>query len=253
MSKILNKTLFACVLVFMQVMLSSAYADPKSNNIADAWIMVPNAGQEGEFEKAFNAHLKFRAAKGDPRSWHTYVAVTGSNLNHYIVRYCCTKWGDIDAYNEWSDNNEVQQHWNANVAQYVESYQHHFDELDLENGKWPEKDPGFKYFGITDYKVKAGHGQSTAEGIKALSSNAKDMKWPYSWAWIWAVSGESNLSLVIPYKNYADMTDPEITFDKALATHLGSEEKAGEILKAWSNNFKKTSYTIYRLREDMSM
>lgn len=57
--------------------------------IADSWTMVPKAGHEDQFETALKEHLAMRSEKGDSRQWMTYTPVTGSDLNHYVVRSCC--------------------------------------------------------------------------------------------------------------------------------------------------------------------
>ena len=79
------------------------------------------------------------------------------------------------------------------------------------------------------------------------------MKWPYSWSWSRKIGGKEGLSLVVPYKNYAGMTPPDKSFAKMLSEHLGDEAKADKIFKSWSDNFHSTTYTVYVLRDDLSM
>jgi hypothetical protein len=253
MSNVILKTFAASCLVIMQLLLSTATAADKPDSLADVWMMVPNAGQQAEFEAAFKKHLALRAEKGDPRKWNTYTPTVGDNLNVYVVRFCCTKFKDIEAYQKWESDSKIQQDWNKNVDQYVQSYQHGYSRLDFDNSNWPEDDEGFKYFAVTDYQVKMGHGKSIEEGKKVLSDNAKAMKWPYSWSWTWQIGGHERLSLVVPYKDYAGMTPPDKSFARVLAEHLGDEAKANKIFKSWSDNFHATKYTVYVLRDDLSM
>lgn len=253
MSNVIVKTFAASCLVIMQLLLNTATAADKPNSLADVWVMVPNAGQQANFEAAFKKHIAFRAEKGDPREWKTYTPTIGNDLNFYVVRFCCTKFKEIEAYQKWESDNKIQQDWNNNVNQYVASYRHGFNRLDFDNSNWPENNNDFKYFAVTDYQVKMGHGKSIEEGKKVLSDNAKAMKWPYSWSWSWRIGGTEGLSLVIPYKNYAGMTPPDKSFAKALTEHLGDEAKAEKIFKSWNDNFHATKYTVYVLRNDLSM
>ncbi|KGJ90492.1 hypothetical protein [Thalassotalea sp. ND16A] len=254
MSKLITKTLACSMLIMVQMLFGTvSAAEAKPDSLADLWIVVPNPGQNEKFEQAFKQHIKFRAEKGDPRPWKTYVPVVGKNLNYYAVRFCCTKFNDIESYVTWGTDNKIQAHWNMNVDQYVAHYEHYYSRVDFENSNWPEGEQGYKYFGVTDYSAKMGKGKSISAGKKMLSDNAKAMKWPYSWSWSWQIGGDGNLSLVIPYNDYAGMTPPDKSFAKVLAEHLGDEAKAGEIFKQWSDNFHSTNYTVYRLRDDMSM
>ena len=232
-------------------MVLAAHHKPAS--LADVWVMVPNHGQQVAFEKAFIKHVKFRASKGDPRTWKVYRPAIGTDMGRYIVRYCCTKWKEVDGYQQWQTDNKVLEHWNANVAQYVDHYQHFYSRIDMKNSHWPKESKGFKYFAVTSYQLKMGSAKSVAEGKKLLSDNAKAMKWPYLWSWGNTIGGKGGLSLVIPYKNYAEMTPPDKTFSEALAAHMGDEAKAAKVLTAWSQNFESTEYTVYRLDEKLSM
>ena len=253
MSKVIFKTFIVSLLAIMQFSFSAFAADEKPPSLADAWIIVPNAGQQAQFEQAFKEHIKYRASKGDPREWNTYVPVIGNNLNFYVVRFCCTAFKDVESYIKWDNDNKINEHWNKNVGQYVESYQHYYSRLDFTNSNWPEGDTNYRYFAVTDYKAKMGAGKSISDGKKMLSETAKAMKWPYSWSWSWQIGGEGGLSLVIPYEGYAGMAPPEKSFAAAFSEQIGDEKKAADALKSWSDNFHSTSYTVYAIRDDMSM
>ncbi|MFT5789595.1 MAG: hypothetical protein ACI8SJ_001713 [Shewanella sp.] len=253
MKKILFKTFACSIFVILALVNTAAAAEAKPDSLADAWVMVPNHGQEAAFETAFMKHVQFRASKGDPRAWKVYRPAIGTGMDRYIIRYCCTQWKDVDAYLKWQADNKILDDWNANVAQYVKHYEHFYSEIDMANSNWPQDTKDFRYFAVTNYQVKVGSGKGVADGKKWLSDNAKAMKWPYSWSWADAIGGEGGLSLVIPYKDYAGMTPPDKSFSETLATHLGDEAKAGAALKAWSDNFHSTTYTVYRLVDELSM
>ncbi|PKG55417.1 hypothetical protein [Shewanella sp. GutDb-MelDb] len=253
MKKILFK-IFTCSLLAMMALMNTAVAaDAKPDSLADVWVMVPNHGQESAFETAFIKHVQFRASQGDPRAWKVYRPTIGTGMDRYIIRYCCTQWNDVDGYQKWQADNKILDDWYANVAQYIHHYEHFYSRLDIENSNWPQDSEEFKYFAVTNYREKMGSSKGIAAGKKLLSDNAKAMKWPYSWSWADSIGGEGGLSLVIPYNNYAGMTPPDKSFAEVLATHMGDEAKAGAALKAWSDNFHSTTYTVYRLVDELSM
>ncbi|MCL1049153.1 hypothetical protein L2755_05885 [Shewanella abyssi] len=253
MKKNLFKTFtYSCILMLALLNVANA-AHHKPDSLADVWVMVPNAGQQAAFETAFIKHIQFRASKGDPRAWKVYRPAIGTGMDRYIIRYCCTKWKDVDGYLQWQADNKILDDWYANVAQYLGHYEHFYSRIDAKNSHWPDDTKDFKYFAVTNYKAKMGSVKSIAEGKKLLSDNAKAMKWPFFWSWADSIGGKGGLSLVIPYKNYAEMTPPDKSFSQALAAHMGDDAKAGAALKAWSENFHSTTYTVYRLVEELSI
>lgn len=233
------------------VLAAPVFAD-SHENVADSWRVVVKDGHDQEFEEAYKAHLKHRKRKGDTRAWKTYAPILGDDLNHYVIRYCCVSYAEMDGYRAWSVDKKMNDHWNDNVDPHVESYRHYFSELDLENNNWPEEDPGYTMFGVTQWKVKSGRGGAAAAAKKSLSDHAKDGGWPRNWAWSDRIGGKDVLTLVSPYMNYADMKGPEGGFVGFLAGRVG-EEAAGKMLSGFSENFHGSSYTVYRLMDEMSM
>jgi hypothetical protein len=226
-----------------------AQEDPP--NIVDAWVVVPKEGHGAQFEQAFKKHIAMRAEKGDPRSWQIYVPVTGDDLNRYVIRYCCFEWKDQDAYIKWGQSAGTGEHWADIVDPHVAHYEHYFGEIDMENSHWPEQGPP-AYVGATDFRIKMGAGPAMQADKAAMSKAAKEMNWPYSWSWGSRVGGESSMTLVVPYENYAAMEPPEKTFAEALSEKMGAED-AGALFQSWTGHFEKVTYTIWRHREDMSM
>ena len=214
--------------------------------------MVVKDGHYDQFEKALKAHLKHRAKNGDSRVWKTYTPIIGDDLNHFIVRYCCVSYADMDDYQKWSNKEKMNDHWNETVDPHIANYQHYFMRIDSENSNWPEDDSMYKMFGVTSWSEKQGHGAAIAKSKKALSDAAKKDNWPRYWSWSDRVGGDGGLTLVTPYKNYADMESPDGGFGAFLARHVG-EEAAGEMLSGFSDNFDGSQYSVYRLVDELSM
>lgn len=221
-------------------------------DLADAWIVQVKDGHDDQFEKALKSHLKYRGDKGDPRAWQTYAPVIGDDLDFYVIRYCCVTYADMDGYQKWTVDNKTTDHWNKNVDPHIAKYQHFLARLDFENGNWPEDSSKYKMFGVTSWDKKQGHAGKIAASKKSISDAAKSGGWPRYWAWSDQIGGEGGLTLVTPYKNYAEIEGPKGGFLGFLAKQHG-EEKAGKMLNDFSSNFHSSSYTVYRLRDDLSM
>lgn len=230
--------------------LSLFSADEKPPAIAEMWVVEVDSKDFGAFEEAFKKHMKYRESKGDPRKWQIYTPHTGEKMNRYIIRSCCFKWPEMDAYVKWSQDSKASENWNKGAGQFAKSYAHHYSWIDHENGNWPNDGKPFKFVGVRTFKVK--HGANASEGVKAISKVAKDMGWKERWGWAYSMSGPSTVSLVFPFENFADMTPPSPSFGEAAGKHLGSKEKLEELFDDFDGNFKGSTYIIYNYRSDLS-
>ncbi|QIZ76757.1 hypothetical protein [Ferrimonas lipolytica] len=224
-----------------------------ANDLADMWVITPKEGKRTEFEKAFKQHVAFREKQNDPRSWQVFTPAVGADLDHYIVRACCFSWADMDSYRDWAGNAKTGEHWQTNVNQLVGKVSHYLSELDAENSHWPEDAPDYRYFEVVSLYPKQGHGSEIGKDMKAISDAAKAMEWDEHWAWRWTIGGPTELTLVFPYTNWADMKQPEPSFAERLAKQMDSEDEAKALMQRWSKHFKHSESTIYRHNAEMSM
>lgn len=221
-------------------------------SLSESWIMDLKDGKAMEFEQAFKTHVAHRAELKDPRSWRVYVPVLGDELDRYVIRSCCFGWQGLDEYRQWTKDKNPMTDWQQNVDILVDKYEHYLSVVDEDNSQWADE-VKYQFVGVTHYKVKQGHWQAMEADKKMLSEAAKTQKWPYSWSWGASVGGEGSITLAVPYQSYAQMEAPEPGFAKMLATHLGDEDKAKEVLQRWSSHFDSTHYALYEWREDLSM
>ncbi len=238
------------LLVFSAPALGDKHEAPP--DIADTWFVEVKGGMDDKFTEALKAHMEYRLKKGDARKYRTYLPVIGDDLNHYVIRYCCTSYEDMDAYTEWGKKAKVGDHWNDNVDQYVASYQHRLQKVDYANSNWPAEEPGFQLYGVTMYQHKMGKVGSIEAAKKALSDAAKAGEWPRYWSFLKDIGGDGRHALVTPFMNYSDMKPPEENFYQFLSRNHGAE-KADAMLAAWTDNFDSTTYTVYRYLPDLSM
>jgi hypothetical protein len=128
--------------------------------------------------------------------------------------------------------------------------------VDWSNSHWNEGADSSRLYGVTEWAIKGGHGAGFAAAREKMSQIAINQGWANTernWAWMTTVGGRSTESIVIPYKNYADMAPGEESFFQFLSKHLGSEEAAGDLLKSLSAASWGSSYTVWEHRPDLSM
>ncbi|WP_417445721.1 hypothetical protein [Kangiella sp.] len=246
----LIKTAILALFAFLLNPLTLFAAEEKPPALVSMWAMDVKQGSEKDFEAAFKSHIKARQKAGDTRSWQVYTPHTGSHFNRYIIRYCCFKWADQDAYSKWADNSKIMSDWENGAGKHVERYEHHYSWVDMENSHWND-DVSYQFVGVRTYYLKPD--SDVSDSVKEISDLAKAIKWDRNWGWNYSVTGPSRLQLAFPFKNFADMQPPEPSFGDLAEKHLGSEDKVDKIFDRFSQSYSKTKYNIYRHRPELSI
>ncbi len=243
----LSKLVLLCsILAF----IPSAFAQVKAPEmLAETWVMTPKAGAGAELEKALKKHTAHRNKLEDPRDWQVFSQVLGNDLGSILVRSSGFTWADMDSYEAWSRDKNPQKHFNEYVDPAVSNYGHYLFTMDIANSHWPEGTE-YNFVGVTTYVVKAGHYAAMKKDLKLMSDAAKSPDWPYNWLWYESVS-DGDLSLAVPFNNYADMAPAEQTFREFLTKTMESKEKADELIGSWMSHFESTQYMVYRHRKDL--
>ena len=222
-------------------------------NMAETWIVNIKPDMAAEFEAAFKNHMAVRTAAAEDRDWNVYSPAVGSDLGFYAIRTCCNHWADFDGYDVWEmENPGVGADWDANVDQFVASYEHYFTNLDFENSNWPEDGAEFPLIGVTYWYVKPGAAGAMNAAKAKMSQLAKEHGWPRNWSWGSGVGGSPSISLASPFENWAGMQAPEQNFADFLTEHMGSQEAALELLSTFSTSASSSTYTVYRHRPDLT-
>lgn len=243
--------------LFAFTITSTSAADKKDagmeemGNIATVWLMWPKAGAEAKFENALKEHAAWRKSAGENMSWSMYQPVVGKDLGYYGIRSGNHHWKDFDANAAWHKSAKADEAFARDVGPFVERVEHYFEQSDLEDSHWIESDD-YRYFGVTDYAPKSGTGADREDAIKKIHKAVTDAKWPYGYEINYGIGGEDRMTVVVGYKSYADMADPDPSMGKVLATSLGSEDAAKATLKQFSSSVEGSEYTVYEYRADLS-
>ena len=247
-------SLFAYLFVLLPLAGQAADQPPR---LAEMWTMTPKADDSAAFWEGMEAHMKFRTEAGDPRTWKGYTPLLGENLSMFAVRFCCFNWADADAHREWDKNNpEVNKHFNEHVAPHVESWGHYIDEVSWVNSNIKRDWGPYRLFGATEFKLKPGMAGQFDEVRDKISQIALNQGWAtpeHPWIWASSVGGEPSETIVIPYRNYAEMDRDEETFFNFLSRVMGSDEAAEELFQKMAASIESQSYQIWELQEEVSM
>lgn len=224
-------------------------------NLASAWTVHPKAGKTAEFMAAVAVHMAFRKEAGDSRGWNVYRPVIGDDVGVTGFRYCCFDWADEDAYGAEDAAKGLSDHWNANVDQYVERYEHYLVELDHDNSHWNDGAGPFSYYGVTSWYIPPGSGADFNAMKAKMSTLAKENGWAtedHNWSWSTRIGGKNVESIVIPHENYASMAPPEQTFYAFVVEQVG-EEAANEMFGAFNKAAGHSKFTVWQHIKELSI
>jgi len=232
-------------------------ADDEPGSIVEMWVIVPKAGHETELNAALEKHMAFRSEQGDPWQWVAYTPLLGEDLGRVAVRSCCHKWADVDTYAEWSkSNSQVGAHFGEHVAPHVEKYEHYFEKIDWANSHWNSEGGPYKFYGVTEFAIKAGHDAEFTAALEKMSQIAIEQGWANddrNWIWSSTIGGKSVVSIVVPYENFAGMAGSGEDFGAFLARQLGSAEAAADLMKQFSGSTWGSDYQIWVHETELSM
>lgn len=219
--------------------------------IAEFWIFWPKAGKAPEFEAAVKAHVAWLKQAGDKFVWEAYQPVVGTDITYFTYRSGQHQWADLDTEAAWDAANKSDEVFNRNVGPLVERYQHFFAEEDYANSHWVES-PDYRYFSVNEHKLKPGASGAIAAAIGKIHQGLEAGGWPMSYSISRSIGGSGGLTLVFPYKSYADMDDPKPGFMAVLAKGMGTAEAAQKAMTEFDDSVTETNTTIYKVRPDLS-
>lgn len=158
---------------------------------------------------------------------------------------------DMDAYQAFED--KANEHWDSTVDQYVQSYSSWISRADEEIESWPE-DLEANLIQVFTYHVKPGHDQQFNEAMQKIHEGLVEVNWSEPYAVDRVVSGAPGtlVSLVLPFRDFADMADPEKSFDAALAEAHGKGE-AGKLMEQISDAYDHVDEVLVRVDPELSL
>lgn len=241
----------ASALLFSTLAIAQQPERPGPGNVADTWIMWPKDGRQMDFETAVRNHAAWRKQNGERFVWQIYQPIVGDDLTYYVIRSGGHHWADFDANREWGRSAKAGEEFDRTVGQHVARIEHYFDETLEQFSHWQESED-YRYFGVSELQLKPGmYGQMTDELAK-LHKAAVDGNYSRSFSVLLNIGGDGGMLVVWPYRNYAEMAQPEPSIMKLMADSLGSEAAARETMTRLQSSFEDARFTIYVHRADLS-
>ncbi len=218
--------------------MSSAVAQDKEKkgNIAQVVMITAKEGHSKELESAITEYHHFMGKKPGAMRWQWYEIMTGPDTGKYLARTGDHNWADFDAEHDWDDESGAK--FTSLVQPHVESAVRTFTSTN-DIGNWPESMDGYEYFSVSHWYINPGQSSAFYEGLKKATETLKANNFPGYYGFINVVSGGMGnaISLVIPYKNYADMVPIKPGFMDIMNKAMG-EDKAKAFVADWGSTYK---------------
>jgi hypothetical protein len=223
----------------------------KPGPVASLWILWPKAGHEMQFEAAAKEHAAWRKQAGEGWVWESYQPVVGRDLSYYVYRSGEHHWADLDANEAWGMKSKVQEAFQKTMGPHVERFEHYIAVDDQEHSHWvPAED--YKYFQVIEYSLNGGAEGAVAEAIDTVHKGLMAGGWTHSYAISRTTGGEGALTLVFPYRSYAEMEEPKPGIMEVLAKGTGSAEAGMAAMQKFDGGMKSSNTTLYLFRPELS-
>ena len=126
--------------------------------------------------------------------------------------------------------------------------------MDTTNINWPSNFEEVNLISVTTYHIEPGRGRAFTEAVNKYHTAFTEHKREGHYAFEWNVNGSTGpaVSLILPYKNWADMQGPDESFGAFMVRVMGSEE-AQKLSEQFNSTYHSTESLVVQVRRDLSV
>ncbi len=247
-----NKKLLVGLFAAFWMSLISQSLFAQANNLAKIYFLKVKSGHDVEFVAALKEHAEWRKQAGDPWTWYVYQIVNGKNLGDFVIRSSGHSWADLDSYEEFLAKGAVE--FNKNVGPQIKSISNAITAGDTTNFNWYPNSNDVNLISVTTYHLKPGQGRAFTQAVNKYHTAIKENNRETYYAFAWTVNGGPGprVTLVLPYKNWAEMQGPDESLRAFMVRILGSEE-AQQLSDEFNSTYNSLESSVLRVRRDLSV
>jgi hypothetical protein len=173
-------------------------------------------------------------------------------LGEFVIRSGGHTWADLDNYMEFSLKSV--ENWTSNVVPHIETISNVITRVDTTNISWFQNADDVNLLSIITYHLKPGQEQVFNQAVSKIHKAIQENNREGHYAFEWNVNGGPlpTVSLVLPFRNWADMQGPEEPFGVFMARVLG-EEGAKQLWSDLNSTYHTMESVIIRVRRDLSV
>jgi hypothetical protein len=236
------------------VMLIGIPAHAQDNTYARGYAVTAKDGMVAQFEAALKSHVQWRSENNDPWTWSVSAVEVGEHLGEYSIRSGGHSWADFDAYDA-GFGPEGLVHWNATVAPLVESIASTVTTTDQALSNPPPAGTPYAFVTVTTFHVRPGRELQFNQAITSATEILREHNWGGHYLWSSFVLGGGTgpvMRLVSFHASWADMADPDPSFEAIMMQALGEEGFLEWVYELGQTYRGIESYTLRR-RPDLGV
>ena len=248
----MKRSIALSLVLFIFALAAPAMAgDEDQGQLAISYMLQPKDGHESQFEEALKKQVAWYAEQNDQWTWTCWQWITGENFGKYIFRSGGHHWADWDTRGDLSAKawNHFVEHGKPHVATMTSSINTGFDKI----SQWPEDYGEVPYVSVINFHIKMGKSRDFFNLLERIHKTVVKAEWPEPFWWSTTVSGGKMgvYTLVLPYKNWADMDEPETPFWKMMEKTAGRGE-ADSIRQGFIDCVEKQTSALAMFRPELS-
>lgn len=229
-----------------------AWSQPQTASVGRVYGMTPKPGMVKQFEEGRKRHMDWHRKQNDTWTWDTWVVETGPNTGNYISTTLDHSFKDFDTWEAKLGAGDTADS-ETNVAPYLGFNDNSFWMLRADISRMPTGNPTAKMLEVNHYLLKPDGGPQFGAAAKKIHEAIVKSNWPVNYAWYSLVDGGEgpHWVLLIYMNGWADLAEPEPSFDTMLKNAVGPEEFAN-LMQGITKSIKRQWTEVIRHRPDLS-
>ena len=228
------------------------WAQTEEGHLSRGFYVKVKPGGAAAFEAGLKAHIQWRKSQGDTWTWAVYQVINGEATGDYMIRSAAHTWEDFDKYQPFLD--KMAPHFYASVGDSILGIESSIGTTATEISMIPPSFEGYTLFQLITFHIRPDQQQAFRAAIGQVHATLVKANWPGYYIWVYPINGGSGpeVTLVLPFKSFADMKQPEKTLPQVLTEALGEAEATG-LMQKFDNSVRGEDSGMIRFRPDLSL
>ncbi len=221
-------------------------------NVGRVQVFVPKPGMTKQFEEGRKRHSEWHRKQNDQWTWEVWQVTAGDATGAYLSLSFGHTWKDFDSWGakfEQADLADSATNMDPYVAGGPSSVWRFMTNL----SRPPESKEPPKMAEVIHFIIKPGGASDFMYAIRKIHEAIGKTNWPPRYEWFALVSGGEapHFVLVLPKNSWAEMAEPEVSFDAMLEKAFGRQE-AESLVRTLDKTIQREWSEMLTYRPDLS-
>lgn len=242
-------TVLSLALVFPLLSPAAAQPEPESITRVSRWIVKPGMGTQ--LQEGIKRHNEWHRKQNDSWTLSTFTVESGANAGQYLRITSRHRWADFDAEEQWGPADAADSA--VNLDPYHDPGGTLFYALLQGLSRPPEGDTPPPLAEVLTFHLQMGRSREFMNQMKKVHDAIQKTDWPVRYLWYGLVNGgeDPTFVLVLPRRSWADMKQPEVSFNSMLEQAYGRDD-AEAMMKSIDASVDSLRSEIVRYHPELS-